>query len=307
LHCRVTHSTSGARVDFTFIYFDVHPQTPLLALWFKGKSRKLNMSTVKLSRGQIVEAIQNVLLDYESTEQNWIDNKQKVLDAITKGVEESGDGNSDDHPITQLKNQRLMQKKEREKQWEGILEHWKGVEDDFADVDQKFLLLQTVLSQNRNYWKDTTCKTTEDLISRNDEIMEQGKKMEKIEERANKVKVTQDKMNRMMNSKSQWMGRIICPILMCLCCCYLFASLTLTVVLKVGVKQGLWNITDNSTFLTDYAKEKANDIWNPTNVPSPSIHINCTATVHLKCVNDCDVHNNGDNYKKCVQDCDLGC
>jgi hypothetical protein len=266
-----------------------------------------------LSRGQIVEAIQNVLLDYETTEQNWIDNKQKVLEAITSGVEESTEEGHDDHPINELKNQRLVQKKEREQQWNGILEHWEGVEEDFVDVDQKFILLQTVLGQNRTYWKDTTCKTAEDLIARNDEILEQGEKMKKIEERATKIKTTQDRMTTMMESKSEWMGRLICPILMVLCCCYLFFSLSIGVILRVGVKEGLWNITKNQSFAKNaYAhwKEGKDDVVvpSPSLSPSPSssIHKNCTATNHIACVNACDGH--GDTYyRTCVQHCDAGC
>ena len=95
-----------------------------------------------------MEAIQNVLLDYEITEQNWIDNKQKVLEAITKNVltasEEGGD-----HPVGDLQNQRLLQKQEREVQWQKILEHWKGIEVDFADLDKNFDLLGDVLAKSR--------------------------------------------------------------------------------------------------------------------------------------------------------------
>jgi len=269
------------------------------------------MADTRLTRGQIVEAIQNVLLDYEITEQNWIDNKQKVLEAITKNVltasEEGGD-----HPVGDLQNQRLLQKQEREVQWQKILEHWKGIEVDFADLDKNFDLLGDVLAKSRAYWADTTLKTTQELINRNDEIVEQGDKMKDIEDRASKVRKTQDKMTSMMESKSNWMGRMICPIIMCLCCCYLFASLSLGIVLRIGVQQGAWNISSGNG---SWVKDAAGNYWNgDKNNPSPSYlspspsfrHPNCTSTAHIECVDACDAHA-GTNYKKCVTDCSLGC
>ena len=107
------------------------------------------MTEVKLSRGQIVEAIQNVLLDYETTEQNWIDNKQKTLDAIARGIQASADEGGD-HPVAELQNQRLLQKQGMEKKWEELVEHWEGVEEDFNDLDKNFELLGDVLSKARH-------------------------------------------------------------------------------------------------------------------------------------------------------------
>ena len=258
-----------------------------------------------------MEAIQNVLLDYETTEQNWIDNKQKTLDAIARGVQASTDGGGD-HPVSELQNQRLLQKQGMEKKWQALVEHWEGVEDDFNDLDKNFELLGDVLSKARIFWKETTCKTTEDLIHRNDEILEQGGKMKVVEERAVKVKATQEKMTTMMESKNEYMGRMCCPILMGLCCCFLFASMTLGTVLRIGVQQGAWKISRNESFFglgveagKEAYKEYQQSEGEVTPTPS-SLHINCTAVVHLKCVNDCDVHS-GSWFKKCVQNCDVGC
>jgi len=270
-----------------------------------------------LSRGQILEAIQNVFLVYEITEQNWIDNKQKVLEAITRGVEEMAAQEGADHPVVELQNQRLLQKQEREHQWKNILEHWEGIEEDFVDLDKNFDLLGEVLAKARTYWEETTLKTTEALITRNDEIIEQGDKMKDIEARAGKVRTTQDRMKGMMESNGTWMGRIICPLLMGFCCCWMFASLTLGVVLRIGVQQGAWNISKNESFFRNQAN-KAYDEYlgihpSPSSVlsdiPSPSplsIHPNCTSSVHVACVSACDVHG-GVQYKKCVKDCSAAC
>ena len=256
-----------------------------------------------LSRGQIVEAIQNVLLDYETTEQNWIDNKAKTLAAITRGVEESTEESSA-HPITELKNQRLLQKKEREVQWKGILEHWEGVEEDFQDLDQNFTSLSDVLDKSRTFWKETTCKTAEDLITRNEEILEQGDKMKTIEERANKVKTTQDRMKGMMESKGEWMGRITCPLLMLFCCCYLFLTMTFGIVTRLGLVGNLTLADAANATGNLYNEMTATDTKDGTS--TKCVTKCCTAESHLACVNSCDSHE-GREYKTCVQDCDLGC
>jgi hypothetical protein len=189
----------------------------------------------QLTRGQIVEAIQNVLLDYETTEQSWLDNKQALLDQISQSVkgggEEAGGGEAS-AAMNTMQSARLVQKREREEQWKGLLEHWEGVEGDFHDLDKNFEMLGEVLDKARQYWRDTTLKTTEALIARNDEIAKQGDEMKAVEARASKIRTKQDEMNAMMNSKAVCMGRIVCPIMMFMCCLLLTVTLITSVVAR---------------------------------------------------------------------------
>ena len=201
----------------------------------------------KLTRGQIVEAIQNVLLDYETTEQSWLDNKQALLDQISQSVKgseagtaEEGGGGEAAAAMNVMQSARLVQKREREEQWKGLLEHWEGVEGDFHDLDKNFEMLEEVLSKARQYWRDTTLKTTEALIARNDEISKQGDERKAVEARENKIRSKQDEMNAMMDSKAVCIGRIVCPIMMFMCC----LLLTITLISSVVAKSNLAAVAD---------------------------------------------------------------
>ena len=266
---------------------------------------------VRLTRGQIAEAIQNVLVDYETTEDNWRKNKQDVMNAIAESVnggsggehggrkgggeeEAFGGGEREDGGhLNELQARRLVQKREREKQWKAILEHWEGVEGDFRDLDKNFELLGDTLAKARQYWQDTTCKTTQELIDRNDEIAKQGEQIEAVEKRANKIRSTQDKMNAMMNSPASVMGRVWCPAMMLGCC------LTLTAILSSSI-MGSLNI------------QMVSDSRTPAPSSEAAAASRCTAEGHRACIAVCDAADTDGNhslssYKACVAACGAGC
>ena len=68
----------------------------------------------------------------------------------------------------------LAQLKE-ESQYKELLLHWRGLQDDFKDLDHGFELVDDTLKQGKLYYESTTKKTSQDLIDRNVDIEKQGK------------------------------------------------------------------------------------------------------------------------------------
>ena len=173
------------------------------------------------SRGQVLEAVLNVQMDFDVSKKQWDKNKEQLLEKIGSGKCGPDDVNS---------QMQLAQLKE-ESQYKELLLHWRGLQDDFKDLDHGFELVEDTLKQGKLYYESTTKKTSQDLIDRNVDIEKQGKHMEKILEKGDKIKKTQEDMNKCMNSKSACLNRIYCLlILLCL-------VLTLTVILVLRLIQ----------------------------------------------------------------------
>ena len=173
------------------------------------------------SRGQVLEAVLNVQMDFDVSKKQWDKNKDDLLEKIGSGQSGPEDVNS---------QMQLAQLKE-ESQYKELLLHWRGLQDDFKDLDHGFELVDDTLKQGKLYYESTTKKTSQDLIDRNVDIEKQGKHMEKILEKGDKIKKTQEDMNKCMNSKAACLNRMGCLlVLLCL-------VLTLTVILVLRLIQ----------------------------------------------------------------------
>ena len=158
------------------------------------------------SRGQILEAVLNVQLDYDITKSTWDKNKKDLLEKV---------GKSDNMDDTKSKT-KLQQMKEVE-QYKELVGHYEGLHQDFEDLDKGFELVEDTLKQGRAYYESTTVETMNKLVARNDEIREQGKHMDRVLDKSMKIKETQDQMNKCMNSGSKFMDRLGCLLtLLCL-------------------------------------------------------------------------------------------
>lgn len=168
------------------------------------------------SRGQVLEAVLNVQLDYDITKTQWDQNKKDLL----KNVE-------NDTGLEGTMSKTKMQQMKEVEQYKELVGHWEGLQQDFQDLDHGFELVEDTLKQGKKFYEDTTVKTMQKLVDRNDEIREQGKHMDKVLDKSLKIKETQDGMNKCMNSQTKFMDRLGC--LLCLLC----LTMTLTCLLIV--------------------------------------------------------------------------
>ena len=191
------------------------------------------------TRGQVLEAVLNIQMDFDVSKANWDKTKEDLLKKIGSGEAGNNDVNSEAE-LAQIKE---------EKQYKELLLHWRGLQEDFKDLDHGFELVEDTLKQGKLYYESTTKKTSQDLIDRNVEIEKQGEHMEKILEKGDKIEKTQEGMNKCMNSQTKCLDRIYCLLfLLCL-------VMTLTVLLIFRLIQKF----DPDTF-----KEITGSVYNDT-------------------------------------------
>lgn len=157
------------------------------------------------SRGQILEAVLNVQLDYDITKATWDKNKKDLLENISKSDKMEG----------AKSKTKLQQLKEVEK-YKELVGHYEGLLEDFEDLDKGFELVEDTLNQGKAYFENTTVKTMDKLVERNDEIRDQGEHMDRVLDKSTKIKETQDGMNKCMNSPTKFMDRLGCLLLLLL-------------------------------------------------------------------------------------------
>ncbi len=184
-----------------------------------NSSNNIDSNSKEWSRGQVLEAVLNIQMDFDVSKATWDKNKEDLLKKIGSGEAGTDEVNSEAQ-IAQIKE---------EKQYKELLLHWRGLQEDFKDLDHGFELVQDTLKQGKLYYETTTKKTSQDLIDRNDEIEKQGEHMEKILEKGDKIEKTQEGMNKCMNSGTKFFDRIYC-LLFLLC---LVMTLTVLLVLRL--------------------------------------------------------------------------
>jgi len=104
----------------------------------------------------------NVQMDFDVSKETWDKNKTDLLQSIHDD-ENLGETNS---------KTKLAQLHEVEKYTE-LNSHWKGLQEDFQDLDKGFELVEDTLKQGRSYFETTTVKTMDKLVDRNIEINKQ--------------------------------------------------------------------------------------------------------------------------------------
>ena len=109
------------------------------------------------TRGQVLEAVLNIQMDFDVSKANWDKTKEDLLKKIGSGEAGNNDVNSEAE-LAQIKE---------EKQYKELLLHWRGLQEDFKDLDHGFELVEDTLKQGKLYYESTTKKTSQDLIDRN--------------------------------------------------------------------------------------------------------------------------------------------
>ena len=104
----------------------------------------------------------NVQMDFDVSKETWDKNKADLLQSIHED-ESLGETNS---------KTKLAQMHEVEKYTE-LNSHWRGLQEDFQDLDKGFELVEDTLKQGRSYFETTTVKTMDKLVDRNNEINKQ--------------------------------------------------------------------------------------------------------------------------------------
>ena len=107
------------------------------------------------TRGQVLEAVLNIQMDFDVSKANWDKTKEDLLKKIGSGEAGNNDVNSEAE-LAQIKE---------EKQYKELLLHWRGLQEDFKDLDHGFELVEDTLKQGKLYYESTTKKNCESPIS----------------------------------------------------------------------------------------------------------------------------------------------
>ena len=100
------------------------------------------------TRGQVLEAVLNIQMDFDVSKANWDKTKEDLLKKIGSGEAGNNDVNSEAE-LAQIKE---------EKQYKELLLHWRGLQEDFKDLDHGFELVEDTLKQGKLYYESTTKK-----------------------------------------------------------------------------------------------------------------------------------------------------
>ena len=98
------------------------------------------------TRGQVLEAVLNIQMDFDVSKANWDKTKEDLLKKIGSGEAGNNDVNSEAE-LAQIKE---------EKQYKELLLHWRGLQEDFKDLDHGFELVEDTLKQGKLYYESTT-------------------------------------------------------------------------------------------------------------------------------------------------------
>ena len=91
------------------------------------------------TRGQVLEAVLNIQMDFDVSKANWDKTKEDLLKKIGSGEAGNNDVNSEAE-LAQIKE---------EKQYKELLLHWRGLQEDFKDLDHGFELVEDTLKQGK--------------------------------------------------------------------------------------------------------------------------------------------------------------